>query len=333
MPGRDRSLPLLVTIALVSSLAIALPLVDSQPTPKPRVAAVLPSRTNDLSWTQALHAGLERLTQEQKIEYSFTEEVEPADAERVLRRLAERRPSLIIAHSATYRDAVFNVAREFPQQRFAWSSFGTQDRRDNLAAYDTPVWEAAYLAGGVAAHVSQSGRIGFVGGLALPGCRAIFNALREGAIQAKAGVDLTPVYVGTFLDIGKAKALALSLNDRGIDVVAACGNGPARGAIEAMRERKGWAIGYIHDMAPLAPQTVLGSLVWDGYAAMRQIVSDLEAGAPAGRYYPGSAREGVTGFKLNESIVPALPPAAVRALEESRARIRSGALSIPISFQ
>jgi basic membrane protein A len=181
--------------------------------------------------------------------------------------------------------------------------------------------------------VSRSGRIGFLGGIALPGCRAILNAFREGAVRAKPGADVTPVYVGSFLDIGKAKALALSLNDRGVDVIIACGNGPARGAIEAMRERRGWAIGYVHDMTPLAPGTVLGSLVWDGYAAMREIVTDLEAGAPPGRYYAGSARDGVTGFKLNDGVLPALPPPAVRAHEELRARVRSGELSIPVSFQ
>lgn len=333
MPVRRRTLTLLVAAVLVATLAATLAPAGSQPAPRPRVAAVLPSRTNDLSWTQALHVGLEKLKQESRIEYSFIEEVEPADAERVLRRLAERRPSLIVAHSATYRDAVFKVAQEFPDQRFAWSSFGTQDRRDNVAAYDTPVWEAAYIAGQVAAHVSRSGKIGFVGGIALPGCRAILNALREGATRARPGVDITSAYVGTFLDIGKAKALALSLNDRGVDVIAACGNGPARGAIEAMRERHAWAIGYIHDMAPLAPSHVLGSLVWDGYAAMRLLVGDLEAGAPPGRYYAGSARDGITGFKLNESIVPVLPRAAARAHEESLARLRSGELRIPISFQ
>jgi len=334
MPMPQRFAALLMAAIAAAIVARTLPPASSQPMPRPRVAAVLPSRTNDLSWTQALHVGLQQLNRENRIEYTFTEEVAPADAERVLRRLAERGPSLIIAHSATYRDAVFRVALEFPRQKFAWSSFGTQDRLDNVAAYDTPIWETAYLAGEVAAHVTKTGKIGFLGGVALPGCRAIYNAFRDGARRGKPGVDVTPAYVGTFLDIGKAKALSLSLSDRGVDVICTCGNGPARGAIEAMRERGGWAIGYVYDMTRLAPSNVLGSLVWDGYAGMLQLVEDLAHNAflPA-RYYAGSAKDGVTAFKLNDTSRPLLPRAAIQAYEESAARLKSGELNIPVSFQ
>jgi basic membrane lipoprotein Med (substrate-binding protein (PBP1-ABC) superfamily) len=301
---------------------------------KLRVAAILSTPGNDLSWAQALHAGMQRMDQEGKIEYLVTESVAPPDAERVLRRYAERGPDLIIAHSGTYKDAVFRVAKEFPKLRFAWPSFGTEERAENLAAYDTPIWEAAYLAGEVAAHVTRTGKLGFVGGIALPGCKAIHNAFRDGARRVKPGIEMTSVYVGSFTDIAKAKTLALSLMDRGVDVVSTCGGGPARGTIEAARERRTWAVGYTSDMSPLAPDNVLGSLVWDGYKGMGQVLDDVRANRflPA-KYYAGSAREGITTFRFNDRVVPLLPPAAVRTLQESMAKLERGELRIPISFQ
>jgi basic membrane lipoprotein Med (substrate-binding protein (PBP1-ABC) superfamily) len=301
---------------------------------KLRVAAVLPFPTNDVSWSQALHAGLEQLQREGRIEYAYTESVQTADVERVLRRYAERNPDLIIAHSGTFKDAAFRVSKEFPKLKFAWPSFGTQDKGENLAAYDTPVWEASYFGGIVAAHVSKTGKLGFVGGIALPGCKAIFNAFRDGANSVKPGLEVTPVYVGSFVDIAKAKALALSLADRGVDVFSICGAGPARGAIEAARERNLYAVGYVYDMSSLAPQNVLGSLVWDGYKGMGQVVDDIQKNAflPA-KYYAGSAREGITTFKLNEAIVGSLPASAVKALNDSTARVAKGELKIPVSFE
>ncbi|HVL36812.1 MAG TPA: BMP family protein [Burkholderiales bacterium] len=320
---------------LASSLIVACALVagPAAAQQKLRVAAVLPFPANDLTWTQALHVGLERLQKEGRIEYSYTESVQPADAERVLRRYAERSPDLLIAHSGTFKDAAFRVSKEFPKLRFAWPSFGTQEKGDNLAAYDTPVWEASYLAGVVAAHVTKSGRLGFVGGVALPGCKAIYNAFREGAQSVKPGLEVSAVYVGTFADIAKAKALALSLADRGVDVFSICGSGPARGAIEAARERNLYAIGYVYDMSSLAPQHVLGSLVWDGYKGIGQLIDDIQKGSflPA-KYYPGSAREGITTFRLNEALVAKLPPAAVKALKDTTARVERGELKIPVSF-
>jgi len=299
-----------------------------------KVAAILPSPANDLSWTQALHVGLQQLEREGRIEYAFTESVEPAAAERVLRRFAERHPDLIIAHSGTYKDAVFTVASQFPDLKFAWSSFGSRDTGPNVAAYDTPIWEASYLAGELAASVSKTGKLGFVGGLALPGCRAILNAFRSGAQRRRPELEPVPVYVGSFVDIAKAKALALSLADRGVDVMATCGNGPARGTIEAARERNVWVIGYVYDMTSLAPDHVLGSLVWDGYRGMRQLIDDVARGTfLPGKYYAATSREAITSFQLNAVAVPALPLGAVGTLERSRQELREGTLRIPISFQ
>lgn len=321
---------LLCLVVVLAGFASAPAFAQGQ---KLRVAAVMPFPVNDLTWTQALHAGLERLHKEGKIDYQYTENVANADAERVMRRYAERSPDLIFAHSGTFKDAAFRVSKEFPKLKFAWPSFGTQDKGENLAAYDTPVWEASYLAGVVAAHVSKSGKLGFVGGIALPGCKAIFNAFREGANATKPGLEVNAVYVGSFSDIAKAKGIALSLADRGVDVFSICGSGPSRGAIEAARERNLYAIGYVYDMSSLAPQHVLGSLVWDGYKGAGQLIEDIQKGTflPA-KYYAGSAREGITTFKLNDALVAKLPPAAVKALNDTTARVQKGELKIPVSF-
>ncbi len=327
----------IVSATLTLSVAAWLlgpPAVWTQTPAKLRVAAILSTPGNDLSWAQALHAGMQRLEQEGKIEYLVTENVAPPDAERVLRRYAERNPDLVIAHSGTYKDAVFKVAKEFPKLKFAWPSFGTDERGDNLAAYDTPIWEASYLAGQVAAHVTKTGKLGFVGGIALPGCKAIYNAFRDGAQKVKPGTEVAAVYVGSFTDIAKAKTLALSLMDRGVDVVSTCGGAPARGTIDAARERKTWAVGYTYDMSSLAPDNVLGSLVWDGYKGMGQVLDDIRANKflPA-KYYAGSAREGITTFRFNERVVPLLPEPAARVLRDSMAELERGELKIPISFQ
>lgn len=301
---------------------------------KLHVAAVLPFPSNDLTWTQALHDGLAKMEEEGAIEYSYTESVAPADAERVLRRYSEREPDLIIAHSGTYKDAIFRVAKEFPDRRYAWPSFGTEDHDTNLAAYDTPVWEASYLAGVVAAHTTETGQLGFVGGIELPGCKAIYNGFVFGARSVNPDLEVMSVYVGNFSDISKAKSLALSLADRGADIFSICGSGPARGTIEAARERGLYAIGYVYDMSSLAPDHVIGSLVWNGYKGMSQLLDDIREGdfIPA-KYYPGSAQEGITTFKLNEAVVEKLPEEAVVALEETIAKVESGELEIPVSFE
>lgn len=299
-----------------------------------QVAAVLPADINDLTWTQALYVGLQRLQREGRVAFQYTENVPTAEAERVLRRYAERRPDLIIAHSTAYKDAVFKVASEFRDLKFAYPPSGSSDRDVNLAAYDQAFWEAGYLMGAVAAHVTKTGVIGFVGPIPVPTCRAIYNAVREAVRSIKPSVEtLPPVYVGNFVDIARAKALALSIMDRRADVVTTCGSGPSRGSIEAARERGGWATGHAFDMAPLSPKHVLGSTYWDSYRGIGQILTDMERGtfAPA-RHYPGTAGEGITTFKLNEEVTKTIPPTAVRALKALLAQLERGTLKITPNF-
>ncbi|MGQ0651527.1 MAG: BMP family ABC transporter substrate-binding protein, partial [Betaproteobacteria bacterium] len=74
---------LCLVVAIVAGFASAPVFAQGQ---KLRVAAVMPFPVNDLTWTQALHAGLERLHKEGKIDYQYTENVSNADAERVMRR-------------------------------------------------------------------------------------------------------------------------------------------------------------------------------------------------------------------------------------------------------
>lgn len=297
------------------------------------VAAILPAVANDQTWSQALHEGLARHEREGRITYMYVENVLPADAERVMRRYAERAPDLVIAHSATYRDAAFRVASEFRAVNFAWSSSGSRDHDSNLAAYDTPFWEASYLAGLVAGHVTKTGRLGFVGGVPIPSCRATLNAFRDGAATVKPRIEVSPVYVGNFIDIVRAKALALTLADRGVDVISVCGSGPSRGVIEAVRERGIWAIGYVWDQTPLAPNNVLGSIIWDGYKGIGQLLTDMEQGRfrPA-KYYSGKTKDGITTFKINSQVEAKLPRTAAFSLKLFIGKIERGEFDIPISF-
>lgn len=299
-----------------------------------KVAVVYNSVAEDLSWSHALHAGLKRLQAEGRIEYAFSENVATADVERFLRRYAERGHDLVVAHSSVYKDAVFRVAKEFPDVNFAWPSFGGKDTAENVAAYDTPVWEASYLAGIVAARITKTNTLGFVGGIELPGCKAILNGFRDGARSVNPDLEVHSVYVGDFNDVSKAKGLAISLIDRGADVLSICGNGPARGTIGAAQERDVYAIGYVYDMSSLAPDHVLGSLFWDGGLGMEQLLDDIAGGQfrPA-KYYPGKAAEGITTFKLNSQVADALPAEAVTELESAVNQLTAGELELNISFE
>lgn len=320
-------------LLLATIIAFLAPLQPSSAAPsRLRVGVVLPGSVTDLTFSQALYEGLMQHQREGRIQSSFTENVAPADAERVLRRYAERPFDLIIAHSSLYRDGVFRVAREFPNRNFAWVT-DLPLTEVNVAGYGIPHWEAAYLAGVFAAHITQRRILGWVGGVALPGCRANLHGFSTGARSIWRDIEVLSAYVGSFVDVARSKALTITQIDRGADIVGVCGSGNSLGVIEAARERGVWAIGYIHDQFALAPTSVIGSAWWDSYRTMGEIIVDYQGGRfRPGRHYAGSVKDGTMRFKVNKEIVGRVPVRAVRAVDAILDQVRRGVLVIPVSF-
>jgi len=295
-----------------------------------KVGLVLPSVINDLSWNQSLYEGAKRLADEGLIELTYTEGVTPADAERIFRRYAEQGFDLVVGHSATYNDNIFKVAQEFPDINFANSAGGSRETLDNLAALNQPHHEPAYLIGMLAAGVSKTGKLAGVGALEIPGAKALFKAFELGAKEINPDILVEVVYTGDFVDIAKGKAMAATLADRGFDFFIPSGDGPARGSIEAARDKQVYATGFMMDMSPLAPTAVLTSLWWDGEQALRQIIADIEAGTfrPA-KYYHGGVADGVYVPYINPNLSNLIPADVLKKMQSRQEEIISGQFEVP----
>lgn len=304
---------------------------EAAPEAKPiKVGIVLAGVINDLSWNQALYEGAVRLKEAGVIDFNYTERVTPADAERIFRRYAEQGYDLVFGHSATYKDNIFKVAEEFPNVNFAYSASGDKSTLDNLAAFNQPHHEPAYLIGMIAGGMTKSNQLAFVGGIATPGAKALFKAFELGAKEVNPDVTVEAVYTGSFDDIAKGKATAATLADRGVDYFIANGDGPARGSIEAAREKGVYATGFMMDMSPLAPEAVLTSMWWDGEKALRQAVDDIIAGTfrPA-KYYHGGTVGGVYVPFINPALAEKVPAEVMEKMQAKLAEIESGAFEVP----
>ncbi|MGB5973119.1 MAG: BMP family protein, partial [Nodosilinea sp.] len=190
----------------------------------PRVALVLSGSSNDQSWDQAAFEAGEALKDE-GVEVAMSEAVDPADAAAVLRQYAEEGYDLIVAHSFSYQDAVFQVSEEFPDVNFAWAG-GIDGTSENVADYDQPFYQGAYMVGLVAAELSQTGKLGALYGFDIPACHAMGEAMLAGAKEVRPDATLTSAAVGDWYDVAKAKEAALSQAETGVDFWIGCGQGP-----------------------------------------------------------------------------------------------------------
>jgi len=292
-----------------------------------KIAAMLPGPADDDSWNEAAVNALNALDAKGH-ETAYAENVQPPDAPRVLREFAEEGYQMVVAHSFGYKDAVMEVASEYPDTNFAWAG-GINVTAPNVGDYDQPFYEAAYLVGIIAGHVSDSGKLGAVYGFDIPVCHSMGEAALAGAKTVNPDAELLAAAAGDWADVAKAKEAALAQADAGVDYWIGCGEGPTFGTIEAAREVDGYATGYVGDMSDYAPNVVLVNLVWVLEPLFETMLEETLDGTFQAPFYRFGLKEGALAVQVNPKLADAIPSEALEQVEKAQSKIKKGALTVP----
>jgi simple sugar transport system substrate-binding protein/basic membrane protein A len=307
----------------------------ADPTPTPaaksnvKLALVLIGELTDLSWNAQMFKAVKQVEQDMGVRVAYSEQVADADAERVLREYADEGYNLIIAHSFSFGDALFRVAPDYPSVNFAWAG-GINKTAQNVADYDQPFYQAAYLIGILAGSVSKTGTLNSLGGFDIPVCHSMAESFLAGARAMNPNAKLLSSYVGDWGDVAKAKEAALAQIEAGADFAVSCGEGPTLGSIEAAKEKGTLATGYVGDMTEVATQTVAISLVWDLYTLVGQMVKDTEQSTfQPGKYYSfGVAQDGLK-VVINPAFDGKFPQKALDEMAKVEKDIKAGTFTVP----
>lgn len=89
----------------------------------------------------------------------------------------------------------------------------------NVASVTFREQEAAFLAGMVAAMTSDTGHIGFIGGMETPPVVRVLTGHTAGIATVDPEIELDHAFVGSFRDPAKAKVLAEGMFDAGVAAV------------------------------------------------------------------------------------------------------------------
>lgn len=292
-----------------------------------KFAAILTGPPDDNSWNEAAYNAIKAMEAD-GVEVAYSESISDADVGRVLRQYADQGFQMVVAHSFGYGDAAFQVATEYPNANFAWAG-GINKTAKNVADYDQPFYEAAYLVGIVGGHVSESGKLGALYGFDIPVCHAMGEAMLAGAKTVNPDVTLTVTQVGDWVDVAKAKEAALAQADAGVDFWIECGEGPALGAIEAAKEVGGYVTGYVGDMTENGPDVVLVNLIWDLEPLFDQMMHDTQDGKFDNPFYRPGLKEGSLRLEYNPALKDKVPQAALDEIEAVTQQIIDGAFTVP----
>ena len=228
----------IVIIAVVIIAGVAYVLLSGTVAPSAKKIGLITGTggLGDKSFNDIAYAGALRAKDDFGIELDYSQPTAIAEYEGIQIDYAKTGEyALIICVGFDQADALTNTAEAYPDQKFALVD-SVVDKL-NVASLLFKSNEGSFLTGAIAGMMTETGNIGFVGGMDIPLIQDFRVGYEAGAQWANPDVDvLEPVFVGDWGDPAKGKELAVSLIDLDADAIFAAAGGSGLGALEAIHE-------------------------------------------------------------------------------------------------
>ena len=211
---------------------------EPAPAEAPDVSSVgmaLPTASNDGGFSQSYYEGLLAAEESHGVTIAYQENAgDPEQTVDALRNLAATN-DLVIGVGAQFAEAGTIVAPEFPEVKFAIVN-GQSTDAGNLHVYIIRQGVPAYVAGVIAADLTQADKVGFIGGLEIPPTTQSNDAFSGGANSVNPDIETVSTVVGDFEDVTGAKEAAAAQIAAGADVLFAFVNSGLEGVLQAVDE-------------------------------------------------------------------------------------------------
>lgn len=152
------------------------------------------------------------------------------------------------------------VATEYPDVKFIWIDNATSAPVANVLNITYAQNEGSFLAGYVAAKLSETGVVGAMGGMDDATINDFIVGYKQGALYANPEIQVEVIYSNSYDDPAIGKECALALNEKGADVVFQIASKCGDGVFEAAEEAGFYAIGVDSDQKYISPEVIVCSM-------------------------------------------------------------------------
>jgi basic membrane protein A and related proteins len=201
----------------------------------------------------------------------------------------------------------------------------------NVLGLQFPSEEAGYLAGVVAAMMTETNTVATVGGIKIPPVDNWIAGFRQAVKDTNPDIKLLNAYSQDFVDQAKCKEIALDQIAQGSDVVFQVAGLCGLGALDAACQEGVMAVGVDADQA-FAGDCVITSALKPLELAVFETIKSAQDGTFEGginRFF------GIEEFPDAELLAPysdAVPQEVQDAVEEAKQKLISGEIDPPATF-
>lgn len=246
--------------------------------------------------------------------------------EQALRRFARDGASPIALIGFAFESAVEAVAAEFPDTEFA--IIDSEVDLPNVRSVVFSEHEGSFLVGVLAAMASESGTVGFVGGMDIP----LISKFACGYVQGVRSVNADAVIIQNMTGTTGAAwsnpvrggELAMGQIASGADVIYHAAGPTGRGVLQAAADAGILGIGVDSNQNWMQPGSVLTSMLKRVDVAVFNAFNDAKNDSfTGGTVVMGVAEDGV-GYSLDEHNAPLITAEMKAAVEGAKAGIIAG---------
>ncbi len=318
---------LLSLIILVSSV---LPVWANQPVVGFVTGA---SGLGDLSFNDMSYGGVRKAQREFNFKLIILEPEKNGESTQKDFTALIKQSDILLLIGAQHAGLVQENAPKYPNKKFILIEVPLEGM-ENVSSVAFKQGEGSFLAGALAAYVSKTGRIGFIGGTPVPPVQKFEQGYVEGAKYAVPEIRVDVDYVSPLGDFSgfnapdKGHAIAINQYRNGADTIFTVAGLTGNGVIEAARRNGKFAIGVDSDQDSLAKGFVLTSMIKKlDVACYDELKAVME-----NRFTPGPSFYGLkeNGVGLSKMLYTRhmIPEKNLEKIEDIRNKIINGKISV-----
>ncbi|MBF9049043.1 BMP family ABC transporter substrate-binding protein [Roseobacter sp. HKCCD9010] len=282
----------------------------------------------DRSFNEAAFNGAQVWADETGGEYREIELQSDAQREQALRRLAEAGSNPIVMAGFAFGSTLETIAPDYPDTTFV--IIDSVVDQPNVQSIIFQEHEGSFLVGMLAGMASESGTVGFVGGMDIPLISRFGCGYAQGVVAANPDATVIANMTGTtpaaWNDPVRGGELTRGQIAQGADVVYAAAGGTGVGVLQTAADEGILSIGVDSNQNGIHPGQVLTSMlkrvdvaVYNAFTAG----TDIEPGLVV----LGLAEDGV-GYALDENNAELITEEMMAAVDAAREQIIAGEITV-----
>lgn len=261
----------------------------------------------DKSFNDSAYAGLMRAQKDFNIKVKYVEPASWMEDSFYLEQFSENNFDLVIAVSYTASDAIKNTAANFPNIKYA--IVDTIVPGKNIASLVFNETEGSFLVGALAAKVTKTNKLGFVGATDIPLINRFKNGYEQGAKYINPNIEILSTYIGgdaPYNDAVKGKEHTLSLANQGVDIIYHAAGNSGIGVFQGVKEKNIYGIGVDCNQDNIIKGKILTSMLKNVDVAIYTIIKDTLENRFQGKTYIFDLTNngiGTTQFEFTKDII------------------------------